>query len=124
MGSVAFLWNPARHADDRHSDGRRAPLTTFDIACSDTLRDAVDRLGRVDWIFAPNRFHHLCANQWAVAYPDAPVAGPRGLHQKRRDLPISMFADEDAPDAIDPEIQMIGIGGWPVLGRYVRRWGN
>lgn len=50
------------------------------------LGEALDKLGPVRAVVAPNRFHHLFINDWRTAYPDAAVAVAPGLDKKRKDL--------------------------------------
>lgn len=49
-------------------------------------RAAVEALGPVAHLYAPNLFHHLRVGEWAAAFPKARVHGPPGLVKKRRDL--------------------------------------
>jgi hypothetical protein len=61
-----FVWSPIRLSDD--------------------LRAAVDALGRVAHIVAPNSLHHLFLAEWQRAYPGARLYAAPGLRKKRRDL--------------------------------------
>jgi len=45
-------------------------------------RAAVEGLGRVAHLYAPNLFHHLWLGDWAAAFPAARVHAPRGLTEK------------------------------------------
>jgi hypothetical protein len=56
------------------------------IAFSDDLRAAVDALGRVRHIVAPNSLHHLFLQAWKSAYPDAKLYAPPRLRKKRADI--------------------------------------
>lgn len=68
------------------------------IALTDQVRAAIDALGRVTHIVAPNSLHHLFLAEWHRAYPAARLHAPPGLRRKRRDLAFD--ADlEDAPAA-------------------------
>lgn len=58
------------------------------IPRSPELAAAVDALGRVTRLHAPNTFHHLSVGEWAGAYPDATLAAPPGLARKRPDLHV------------------------------------
>ena len=58
------------------------------VAMTPDRRAAVDALGRVTHLYAPNLFHHLWIGEWAAAYPSARVHAPAGLARKRRDLRI------------------------------------
>ena len=52
------------------------------IPLTDELKAAVDALGPVRFIVAPNRTHHLSALPWAKAYPDAQLYVAPGLTDK------------------------------------------
>ena len=56
------------------------------IAMDDGDRDAMDGLGTVRHIIAPNLFHHLSAGTAQALWPDAELWGPPGLAEKRSDL--------------------------------------
>lgn len=51
-------------------------------------RSAVEALGPVRHLYAPNLFHHLSIGQWAEAFPSATLHAPAGLARKRPDLRI------------------------------------
>src|SRR5262245_23435706 len=51
-------------------------------------RAAVDALGAVTHLYAPNTFHHLSLGAWATVFPSARVHAPAGLAKKRPDLRI------------------------------------
>jgi hypothetical protein len=78
-GSRLFVWSP--------------------VALSQELRAAVDALGAVRYLIAPNMLHHLFIDQWQRAYPDAKLHAPPGLRRRRKDLMI----DADLGDAPDRE---------------------
>lgn len=63
-------------------------LVCSPVAMTPGLRAAVDALGRVAHVYAPNTFHHLRVGEWTAAYPDARLHAPPGLAKKRRDLRI------------------------------------
>ena len=60
-------------------------------------RAAVEALGRVEHLVAPNLFHHLSLAEWAAAFPEATVHAAPGLEKKRPDLRIDRTLG-DAPD--------------------------
>jgi len=65
-------------------------------------KDAIAALGSVEHLYAPNLFHHSWLGQWAEAFPNATVHGPRGLSKKRADLRIDRVHGEPLPpDLID-----------------------
>jgi hypothetical protein len=51
-------------------------------------RAAVEALGPVAHLYAPNLYHHLWIGEWAAAFPSARLHAPPGLAKKRRDLRI------------------------------------
>jgi hypothetical protein len=55
-------------------------------ALTDGLRAAVDSLGKVRHLVAPNSLHHLFLADWKRAYPDAYLYASPGLREKRGDL--------------------------------------
>ncbi len=56
------------------------------IALTDSDRQALEHLGTVRHIIAPNLFHHLSIGETHRLYPQAQVWGVPGLAQKRPDL--------------------------------------
>jgi hypothetical protein len=58
-------------------------------------RSAVASLGRVAHLYAPNTFHHLWVGEWSAAFPEACVHAPAALANKRRDLRIDRFHDQE-----------------------------
>jgi hypothetical protein len=55
---------------------------------------AVDALGVVALLYAPNLYHHSWLGQWADAYPSARVHAPRALREKRPELRIERVHGE------------------------------
>lgn len=58
------------------------------LAMTPERRTAVEGLGRVAHLYAPNLFHHLWVGEWANAFPTARLHAPAGLSEKRPDLRI------------------------------------
>ncbi|UJR86711.1 DUF4336 domain-containing protein [Sandaracinus amylolyticus] len=58
------------------------------IPATPERRLAVEALGRVAHLYAPNTYHHMWLGEWAAAYPDACVHAPPGLAGKRPELRI------------------------------------
>lgn len=65
-GNALFIWSP--------------------ITLSDELRTAIDALGEVRFLIAPNSLHHLFLGEWRSAYPTAKLYAPPGLRTRRKDL--------------------------------------
>jgi hypothetical protein len=67
------------------------------VTADAATRAAVDAIGPVRVIVAPNRVHHLYAGEWKTAYPSARLLGAPGLDEKRTDLAFDAMLG-DAPD--------------------------
>ena len=86
-----FVWSPVRLSDD--------------------LRAAVDRLGRVAHIVAPNSLHHLFLAEWQRAYPGARLYAAPGLRKKRRDLAFDVELGDAPPADWAGEIDQVAMRG-------------
>jgi hypothetical protein len=58
------------------------------VALTPERRAAVEALGRVAHLYAPNLFHHRWIGQWATAFPVARVHAPAGLTRKQPGLRV------------------------------------
>ncbi len=68
------------------------------VALTEDLRRAVDALGPVRHLVAPNSLHHTFLGEWAARYPDARVHAAPGLTQEVAATAIhSTLADEPDP---------------------------
>lgn len=74
----------------------RALLLHAAVALDDELRRALDALGDVRYVVAPNRFHHLYAGDAVRAYPGAKLWIAPGLRDKRPDLVAEGVLDDDS----------------------------
>jgi hypothetical protein len=75
-------------------------------------RSAVDALGTVAHLYAPNTFHHLWMKAWADAYPGALVHGPRALRAKRPDLRIDRAHDCEPPGELADVFDEVHVDGF------------
>jgi Domain of unknown function (DUF4336) len=66
------------------------------IRLDSALKAEVDALGPVRFVVCPNAYHHLFAEEWCKAFPDARLHGPKTLHAKRKDLSFSGTLEDDA----------------------------
>lgn len=81
------------------------------ILIDDTLRAALDAIGPVHYIVAPNKAHHLFAKKCLAMYPQAHLFGAPGLEEKRPDLvmtPLTPGAPPEWAGAID-QVFMAGV---------------
>jgi hypothetical protein len=82
------------------------------VALTPERRTAVESLGRVAHIYAPNLFHHLHVGQWCAAFPDARVHGAVGLAKKRPDLRIDRVHDAGPEPAFAGVVDELYIPGF------------
>jgi uncharacterized protein DUF4336 len=73
-------------------------------------RSAVEALGPVECIVAPNTFHHLFVNDCASAFPAAHVYLAPGLAERRPEVRRGLTLDETAPPAWQAEIEQLVFG--------------
>lgn len=89
---VAGFRYPTRMAIIRLEDG--GLFVWSPTALDDVLKAAVDALGPVRHVVAPNSLHHIHLGAWRGAYPNARFTAPPGLRRKRPDLRF----DDDLAD--------------------------
>ena len=82
------------------------------VACTSEVRAAVEALGPVTDLYAPNTFHHKYMGDWIQAYPQARVHAPSGLATKRPDLRIDRHHDQDGDVAIETSFDEVQIAGF------------
>lgn len=82
------------------------------------LHAAVEAVGEVQWLIAPNAFHHLFVADWQERFPAAQILAAPRLLAKRRDLaqarPLS-----DVPVEWQRELEVLPIDGLPLVNEYV-----
>ena len=106
---VAGFRYPTRMAVIRLSDG-----TLFiwsPVALSAPLRAAVDALGPVAHIVAPNALHHLHLGDWQAAYPAARLYAAPGLRAKRRDINFAAELGDTPPPDWATDIDQVAVRG-------------
>jgi hypothetical protein len=82
-------------------------------------RTAVEALGPVRFLVAPNLMHHIHMKDWAAAFPEARVVALPGLRRKQRELRIDVELG-DTPDVGYAEvITQQRVRGIPKLEEFV-----
>ena len=89
------------------------------IQLTDELRAASASAGRVRFIIAPNRFHHLFVPDWQKTYPDAQTFCTPGLDTKRPDLKFTAILGDDPVPAWANEIDQAFMRALPPLNEIV-----
>jgi len=82
------------------------------VAMTPERRAAVEALGRIAHLYAPNTFHHLFIGEWIAAFPNARVHAPRALAKKRTDLRIDRFHGAPPDPALEGVVDEVAIDGF------------
>lgn len=89
------------------------------VALDPETHQALDRLGKVQYVIAPNRLHHLYVGDYIEAYPDAHFYAAPGLAEKRPDLKFDYIFSNDQSYPWQPEIEHLIFQGLPFLNEVV-----
>ena len=92
---VAGFDYPTRMAVIKCTDG--GLFIWSPIHLTGALRAAVDALGSVKFIIAPNHLHHLALGDWGTAYPEAQLHAAPRLETKRKDLVFTATLTDRGP---------------------------
>jgi hypothetical protein len=101
----------------RLSDGRLWLHSPVKI--DEHLTRELETLGRVAYIVAPNKVHHLMLGGWVERYPEAELHGAPGLAKKRTDLSFRGMLGDQAPEAWRDDLQQIFLEGAPIVHETV-----
>jgi hypothetical protein len=82
------------------------------VAMTPERRAAVEALGSVAHLYAPNLYHHLWIGEWATAFPSARLHAASGLAQKCRDLRIDRTHGEAPEPAFAGVVDELLIDGF------------
>jgi hypothetical protein len=89
------------------------------VALDAALRGALDAIGRVRFVVAPNRVHHLYAGDVARAYPEVRLWVAPGLERKRPDLAFVGVLGDEAPAEWQGEVDQTFFRGRPYENEVV-----
>lgn len=82
------------------------------VALTPERRAAVEALGTVAHLYAPNTFHHFWIGEWAAAFPSARVHAPADLAKKRHDLRIDRVHGSAPEPDFDNIVEELRIDGF------------
>jgi hypothetical protein len=82
-------------------------------------REAIEALGPVRFLVAPNKYHHLFIGDWMAAFPQARAYAAPGLPEKRKDLSFHAVLSEQAPAEWAGQIDVVPWQGAPMIGEVV-----
>lgn len=83
------------------------------VALDAGLRAELDAVGRVSFVVAPNRLHHLYAGAVATDYPEARLWVAPGLERKRPDLVFEGVLGDEPPAEWRDEVWQTFFRGRP-----------
>ena len=89
------------------------------VVLSDAHAAAIDALGPVRHLVAPNRFHHLNVGPALERWPEATTWLAPGLAAKRPDLREDHTLGESAPDAWAESFDQVQVQGAPMVNEVV-----
>jgi hypothetical protein len=89
------------------------------VALDAPLCAALDALGRVRFVVAPNRVHHLHAGRVADRYPDVRLWVAPGLDRKRPDLAFVAVLGDEAPVEWRGQVEQVFFRGRPYENEVV-----
>lgn len=107
--SVAGFAYPTRMAVIRLADG--GLFIWSPIAFSDGMVAAMDALGEVRFVVAPNSLHNLFLKDWRDAYPNAKVHAAPGLRERRADLAFDGDLEDAPPPSWAGQIDQVQVRG-------------
>lgn len=82
------------------------------VAITRNRRAAIEGLGAVAHLYAPNLFHHTWVGEWASAFPSARVHAPARLANKRPDLRIDRVHSSSPEPAFANIVDELPIDGF------------
>ena len=91
-----------------------SPVTLDQRSCA-----ALDAIGRVRFVVAPNRLHHLYAGDVARTYPGARLWVGPGVERKRPDLVYVAVLDDEAPAEWRGQVDQVFVRGRPYENEVV-----
>jgi hypothetical protein len=82
------------------------------LAMTAERRAAIETLGSVAHLYAPNLYHHLWIGEWSAAFPSARLHAPAPLAKKRRDLRIDRAHGAAPEPAFEGVVDELAIEGF------------
>ena len=89
------------------------------IKINEEIKAKLNQLGKVTYIVAPNKFHHLHIDDYLKTYPEAKLYLAPGLEQKRADLNFHKIINNEESYEWSSEVDHVLVEGIPFLNEVV-----
>jgi glyoxylase-like metal-dependent hydrolase (beta-lactamase superfamily II) len=89
------------------------------VPLDEASAEAIESLGTVRWIVAPNDHHHLFVGQAAARFPAAEVLGSSGARENESEVDFDRALEDGAPEEWDGRLDMLPIEGTKMWGEFV-----
>ncbi len=89
------------------------------VRLNQDLAVELEKLGKVKYLVAPNKYHHLHIADYTARFPQAEVWGAPGLAKKRRDINFSGEFGGSSEPAWPGEIEYVLFKGVPFINEVV-----
>ncbi|NEQ95762.1 MAG: DUF4336 domain-containing protein [Cyanothece sp. SIO2G6] len=90
-------------------------LVISPIQTDDRMAAALNQIGTVSYIIAPNLYHHLYVDQFKQIYPQAQLWSPAALREKRPDLSIDKTFEHDYNLQMWDDVKALQVLGFKTL---------
>ncbi len=89
------------------------------IHLTNDIQNKLNTLGKVTYVIAPNKFHHLYIGAYYTAFPDAEMYAVPGLDKKRPDLPFHGVLTNETVYEWREEIDHLVFRGIPLINEVL-----
>ena len=79
----------------------------------------INNIGKVKYIVAPNRWHHMFVGSFLRSFPEAKVYGAPGLDKKRKDLNFEGILERDVDYPWSESVSHKVLSGAPLLNEVI-----
>jgi hypothetical protein len=96
-------------------DGNGSLFVHSPIRLTKEIRSQLDAMGRVAYVVAPNKWHHLFIGDYRAAYPQARLFCAPGLEKKRSDLAFDGIINDSQTFPWNPALEHLIVQGAPMF---------
>jgi len=89
------------------------------VAIDESDAEAIRALGEVQFVVAPNNFHHLHVRSFKEFFPNAHYQGTSSLQQKRKDIYFDSFLESKSLYEWSNDLEHVYVFGMPLVHEVV-----